>query len=506
MSNPLNLTGQFIADTYERLLQVDGNNVYNGAGDYLYTIGATGGGSVGPTGPQGATGQQGATGLTGATGIPGATGVTGHTGDTGPTGATGTAGVTGPTGATGTAGVTGPTGATGTDGVSVSYYRYNARTNSRTPPPSATQIMWNNATQISSTELYISHLTIGNIDIDVFLALITVGDTLIIQDQNDSNNYQSWTVSGTPTIIPNNYVSVPVTYVNGGYSFSSGHDIILVSISIGVQGPTGPTGVTGPTGANGVTGPTGANGVTGPTGANGVTGPTGNFGGDSVLMTMNGYTIYSGGISSGLIGFYNGTDPATTTQLAISNFDAQGGDIENWNVALLSSTNPIKGSLRISVNGASNNYADYQITGGFNSTGRQILDVTYIGTNGTISSGNSLVVSFARSGDIGPQGPTGSGGGGGNYTVISTSTTYNITATSGTFILKCDTTSGAFQVNLPTAIGNTATVVLKKTAGTPAVTVDGFSTQTIDDGLTAVINKVYESITLVSDNSNWLVI
>jgi hypothetical protein len=147
--------------------------------------------------------------------------------------------------------------------------------------------MWNNATQISSTILYISHLTIGNIDIDVFLALITVGDTLIIQDQNDSNNYQSWTVNGTPTIIPNNYVSIPVTYVNGGYSFSNGHDIILVPVSIGIQGPTGPagsqgdTGSTGPTGSQGLTGdtgPTGADGITGATGTAGVTGATGEQG------------------------------------------------------------------------------------------------------------------------------------------------------------------------------------------------------------------------------------
>jgi hypothetical protein len=115
-------------------------------------------------------------------------------------------------------------------------------------------------------------------------------------------------------------------------------------------------------------------------------------------------------MSSGLIQFWNGTNPATTTQLGISNTDSQGGDITNWNNALVSSTSPIKGSLRISVNGAGNNYADYQITGGYNSTGRQILDVTYIGSNGTISVGNSLVVSFARSGNLGTQGYQGTQG------------------------------------------------------------------------------------------------
>jgi hypothetical protein len=228
----LDLTLEKISFTFQRLVQTDGTGgYYNGLGDPL-TIGG-GSGSTGPTGD---------------------TGPTGPTGDVGLTGASGPTGPTGDVGLTGTTGPTGPTGANGTDGVSVSYYRYNARANSQTPPPNAAQIMWNNATQISSSILYISHLTIGNIDIDVFLALITTGDNLIIQDQNDSNNYQRWSVSGTPTITPNDYVSIPVTYVNGGFSFRNGHDIILVPISIGMQGPTGSQGPTGPTGPQGPTG------------------------------------------------------------------------------------------------------------------------------------------------------------------------------------------------------------------------------------------------------------
>jgi hypothetical protein len=111
-------------------------------------------------------------------------------------------------------------------------------------------------------------------------------------------------------------------------------------------------------------------------------------------------------------------------------------------------------------------------------------------------------------GPQGVQGPAGSGGSGGSggYTIASTSTTYNVTSTTGTFILKCDTTGGAFQVNLPTAIDNTSTITIKKVAGSAAVTVDCFSTQNIDDGTIALINRVYESITLVSDNSNWFII
>ena len=96
--------------------------------------------------------------------------------------------------------------------------------------------------------------------------------------------------------------------------------------------------------------------------------------------------------------------------------------------------------------------------------------------------------------------------GGGGYTVTNQTTTYNATATSGTLIIKCDTTGGAFTVNLPTAVGNTATIIIKKTAGTGAVTVDGSTTETIDGGLTATINKTYESITLISDNTNWQIV
>ena len=98
-------------------------------------------------------------------------------------------------------------------------------------------------------------MTQDNIDIDVFLALIKSGDTLIIQDDNNSNNYQNWTVNGTPSIIPNNYVSFPVTYVGGGHSFPNNHNIILVPSSVGTPGPVGPTGSNGATGATGATGP-----------------------------------------------------------------------------------------------------------------------------------------------------------------------------------------------------------------------------------------------------------
>jgi hypothetical protein len=99
-----------------------------------------------------------------------------------------------------------------------------------------------------------------------------------------------------------------------------------------------------------------------------------------------------------------------------------------------------------------------------------------------------------------------SGGGGSAYTVTSQTANYTETATSGTKIIFCDTTSAAFTVTLPTAVGNTATLIVKKTAGINILTVDGAGSETIDGGLTLEMYEEQESITLISNNTNWFII
>ena len=94
----------------------------------------------------------------------------------------------------------------------------------------------------------------------------------------------------------------------------------------------------------------------------------------------------------------------------------------------------------------------------------------------------------------------------GGYTVSTKITNYTETATSGIIILLADTTSGTFTITLPTAVGNTSTISIKKIATANTVIVDGNGSQTIDGGLTATLNKIYESITLISDNTNWFII
>lgn len=229
-----------------------GGNVWQWTGTVWQVVRVT------PTGPTGPTGDTGATGPTGPTGATGPTGPQGDTGDTGATGPTGDQGITGPT---------------GPGGQSSTFYDYRAKTGATSGDPGSGYIIWNNATQTAATTLHISHLTRNSIDIDYLLGLIKFGDTLLVQDSEDSADFQQWQVSSAITVVTNSYVQVPVTLVdsggNGSTGFSNNTDILVVLAVAGEIGPTGPTGpsVTGPTGAVGGTGPAGPTGATGPQGS-----------------------------------------------------------------------------------------------------------------------------------------------------------------------------------------------------------------------------------------------
>jgi hypothetical protein len=291
-------------------------------------------GDTGATGPQGIQGIQGAkgdTGLTGPTGATGATGPqgiqgiqgikgdTGETGATGPKGDKGDTGATGPQGPQGIQGIQGVTGATGPTGGSSSHYHYNARTNTISGDPTNNQLGWNNATQINSTALRVSHIDKDNQDDSIFLDLVSQGDILIIQDTNDSANYQKWEVNGTPTYNAT-WDNFPVTLLasagTGTTNFANNHPLILVIIAVGNTGPQGPQGIqgaTGPKGDTGDTGPTGATGPQGPTGLTGATGPEGPQGiqGIQGIQGETGATgpgVASGGTSGQILSKIDGTN------------------------------------------------------------------------------------------------------------------------------------------------------------------------------------------------------
>ncbi len=87
-----------------------------------------------------------------------------------------------------------------------------------------------------------------------------------------------------------------------------------------------------------------------------------------------------------------------------------------------------------------------------------------------------------------------------------TAASYTAVATSGTTILLCNTTSNSITVNLPTAVNNTAIYEIKKTSAANSMIIDGFNAETIDGDATIAVVVENESLTLVSDNTNWKVI
>jgi hypothetical protein len=242
---------------------------------------------VGSTGATGVSGDDGATGPQGATGLTGDAGATGEIGATGIQGATGEMGATGDIGATG---ATGLQGATGLTGQSATFYNYQADANQTSGVPTTGHLFWNNASQVSATSITLSHIdALGN-DIDVFFPLFKTGDTFVIQDQNNSNNFQTWEISATPTIVLNSYISIPATLVTsagtGTTGFANNHQLIFAIVSSGLVGATGSTGATG-VGATGATGVTPANivlsDITGLTGASQLT--------NLVEITQTGYNL-----------------------------------------------------------------------------------------------------------------------------------------------------------------------------------------------------------------------
>jgi len=181
----------------------------------------------------------------------------------------------GPTGPQGPQGVVGPTGPQGQNN---SLYDYKAKTNSTTGDPGNGKVLWNNATQQSATALHFSHIDDLGDDIEYLLGLILTGDVIRLQDQTISENYQTWTVTGTPTVNVGSYVSVPVSLTTSTHSFSNNDTLVVILRAAGVAGPTGPQGPQGPQGAVGPTGPQGAQGNTGPQGPQGPQGIQGDVG------------------------------------------------------------------------------------------------------------------------------------------------------------------------------------------------------------------------------------
>lgn len=71
-------------------------------------------------------------------------------------------------------------------------------------------------------------------------------------------------------------------------------------------------------------------------------------------------------------------------------------------------------------------------------------------------------------------------------------------------IVNC--TANTFTVTLPTAVGIEGQYFIVKNSGTGVITIDGDGSETIDGAANKILAVQYESMTVVSDGANWVVV
>lgn len=138
-----------------------------------------------------------------------------------------------------------------------------------------------------------------------------------------------------------------------------------------------------------------------------------------------------------------------------------------------------------------------------NPTSGNANTATALSSTPTQCSGGQFATGIAASGNANCATPAG-----GAPSVVSTSaTSYSVSAATST-VIKASAASNNVAVTLFTAVGNSgAQVVVKRMdATTNTMTIGTTSSQTIDGNSTIQLFQQYDSVTLVSDGSNWVII
>ena len=350
---------------------------YSGAGTSGFS-GYSGAGLSGFSGYSGSgiSGYSGANGASGISGFSGS-GISGYSGFSG----LGLSGFSG----SGISGFSGYSGYSGIQGQSSNLFLYMSNTSATSGYPGDGDLLWNNATQISATQINVSHLTDDSTDIEIFLALLQSGQNFVIQDQNVSENYQTWRINGNPTQTnwgtSTAYLAIPVTLVNsagtGTSGFANAHPLFLAIVN-GVSGYSGYSG-------SGTSGYSGYSGL-------GLSGFSG-FSGTGV----SGFSGYSG---SGISGF-SGSGISGYSGIGISGFSGfSGSGISGYSGSGISGYSGYSGSGISGFSGSG-------ISGWSGYSGQGLSGFSgYSGTNGT---GTSGISGYSGSGISGFSGYSGSG-------------------------------------------------------------------------------------------------
>lgn len=111
------------------------------------------------------------------------------------------------------------------------FYLYDNTNSAVNTTPIAGEVIINNASNPLATIVYISHLTRDNIDVEVFWQFVNQLTDLYIQDQNTSDNFVRYNITGVPTPFTGDKLQVPVSYLTSGgtgnTAFAPGHNIMI---------------------------------------------------------------------------------------------------------------------------------------------------------------------------------------------------------------------------------------------------------------------------------------
>jgi collagen type VII alpha len=178
---------------------------------------------------------------------------------------------------------------------------------------------------------------------------------------------------------------------------------------LGATGLTGATGPEGPQGATGA-GATGATGIgsTGATGPAGATGLTGSFGGITLDYRFSTSTVdQDPGV--GKLAF-DTADLSTASELYIDDQDQAGIDVQSFLRTIDDSTSPLKGHFRISNKTNSSDFALFTITSMQELDGYFKISVGWVNGATSFDEFEDIIITFARTGDVGAPGATGETG------------------------------------------------------------------------------------------------
>jgi Collagen triple helix repeat (20 copies) len=179
--------------------------------------------------------------------------------------------------------------------------------------------------------------------------------------------------------------------------------------SKGDTGSTGSQGTTGFTGSKGDQGTTGFVGSKGDTGFTGSQGPQGTFGGAAFDYTFNANTDNSDPGNGGLK--FSNTNASLATTLYISENADNFQSVYNFLQTIDDSTSSIKGHFTVTEKANTEHFALFSITG-FHThyTNYFAVPTSFLSGSNTFNNGLDIIITFARTGDIGDPGYTGSKG------------------------------------------------------------------------------------------------